>query len=82
MAKEPETALPGIRAALKPGSLSRPFFGAQGDEHRAPPAGAQPNVKSAPTIIPAKNPQTTASPPTQTTEHDKLDSIDHGVPQP
>jgi hypothetical protein len=81
MAKEPQSVLPGSRAALKPGSLSRPFFGSQGDEHRAPP-GAQPNVKSAPTIVPAKNPQNTASPSTQTTEHDKLDGIDHGVTQP
>ena len=37
--------LPGGRAALPPDSLSKPFFGPQGDENRTPPPNAPAPVK-------------------------------------
>ena len=45
--QEPDR-LPGGRAALPADSLSKPFFGPQGDENRAPPQNAPAPVKSRP----------------------------------
>ncbi len=46
--------MPGDRAGLPPGSLSKPYFGPQGDESRQPPADAPADVKPAPTLEPGK----------------------------
>jgi hypothetical protein len=42
--QEPD-GLPGGRAALPANSLSKPFFGPQGDENRTPPQNAPSPVK-------------------------------------
>ena len=50
--REPER-LPGDRAALPENTLSKPFFGPQGDENRNPPANAP--VPPNPTVrVPAR----------------------------
>ena len=42
--------MPGGRAALPEGNLSKPFFGAQGDEQRDPPPGSPAPVTPAPVV--------------------------------
>jgi hypothetical protein len=42
--------MPGGRAALPEGNLSKPFFGAQGDEQRDPPPGSPAPVMPAPVV--------------------------------
>jgi len=45
-----DNEMPGGRAALPQGSLSKPFFGAQGDEHREPAAKTPSPVTPGPTV--------------------------------
>jgi hypothetical protein len=42
--------IPGGAAALPPGTLSKPFFGPQGDENRTPPKGAPVGVPPEPVV--------------------------------
>ncbi len=52
--REPD-GVPGGRAALPADSLSKPFLGPQGDEHRTPPRNAPAPVKPAATVPPGSN---------------------------
>jgi hypothetical protein len=52
--QEPDR-LPGGRAALPADSLSKPFFGPQGDENRTPPRNAPAPVEPAAKVSPGSN---------------------------
>jgi hypothetical protein len=49
-------AMPGSRAGMPEGSLSKPYFGVQGDENREPPANAPSPVMPGATVLPAGTP--------------------------
>ncbi len=46
----PESRLPGKRAALPPGTLSKTYFGPQGDQHMTPPPNAPSPVNPVRTV--------------------------------